>query len=107
MPQSNINDWGGPNSPVRRAHERLLRKLLRYDNRPAVLELVFFRYPGPNWILDEAQTKRGSFYRCEAARRPQLAVAGAAGAGAGQQRAGASRRALSRPAARLPLNAAV
>jgi hypothetical protein len=26
----------------------MLRKLLQYDNRPAVLELVLYRYPGHN-----------------------------------------------------------
>ena len=42
----NINDGPQPGGPHRRAHERLLRKLLQYKNRPAVLEMVFYLYPG-------------------------------------------------------------
>jgi hypothetical protein len=44
--QFNINDGGARgDAAIRRAHERLLRKLLAYQNRPAVLEMVFYRYP--------------------------------------------------------------
>ncbi|KAL4853770.1 Cell cycle and apoptosis regulator protein 2 [Chlorella vulgaris] len=45
----NVNDGAHPTvDPIRRAHERMLRKLLQYDNWPAVLELVLYRYPGQN-----------------------------------------------------------
>ncbi|EFN53595.1 expressed protein [Chlorella variabilis] len=49
----NVNDNvdGSPGSGMRLAHERLLRKLLQYRNRPAVLELVFYRYPAPDFTL--------------------------------------------------------
>ncbi len=44
--QFNINDGGATgDSAIRRAHERLLRKLLAYQHQPAVLEMVFYRYP--------------------------------------------------------------
>ena len=51
--QFNVNDNvdGSPGSGMRLAHERLLRKLLQYRNRPAVLELVFYRYPAPDFTL--------------------------------------------------------
>lgn len=43
--QTNINDGGREHgdSPIRRAHERLIRMLLNLPSRPAVIELVFFR----------------------------------------------------------------
>lgn len=43
--ETNINDGGREHgdSPIRRAHERLIRKLLNLPSRPAVIELVFFR----------------------------------------------------------------
>ena len=41
---SQINDGGSKgDTPIRRSHERLLRKLLAFPNRPAVMELVFYR----------------------------------------------------------------
>jgi hypothetical protein len=33
--------------PIRRAHERLIRKLLVHEKRPPVLEVIFFL-----WALD-------------------------------------------------------
>ncbi|KAL4444162.1 hypothetical protein ABPG75_011899 [Micractinium tetrahymenae] len=48
--ETNVND--GPRPMVhsaRKAHERLIRKLLRYPNRPAVVEILFWPYPAPSW----------------------------------------------------------
>ena len=43
-PDPQVNDGGERwEVPIRTAHERLLRKLLAYPNRPAVMELVFYR----------------------------------------------------------------
>ena len=43
--QTNINDGGKErgDTPIRRAHERLIRKLLNLPSRPAVVELVYYR----------------------------------------------------------------
>ncbi|KAL4856611.1 hypothetical protein ACK3TF_003052 [Chlorella vulgaris] len=41
----NINDGPGKADEIRQAHERLLRKLLVYPNRPAVIELLYYRRP--------------------------------------------------------------
>ncbi|PRW61115.1 hypothetical protein C2E21_0584 [Chlorella sorokiniana] len=57
----NINDGAGDRTdPVRAAHERLLRKLLSFKNRPAVMEITFYRRPDA-W----AQTAPGAndYYR--------------------------------------------
>ena len=40
----NINDGGAGDRPIRRAHERLIRKLLAFPNRPAVMEVVVYRW---------------------------------------------------------------
>jgi hypothetical protein len=52
-----INDGGGfGDSPMRRSHERLIRKLLSYRNHPEVVEFVFYMWPGIHnnigWVLD-------------------------------------------------------
>ncbi|KAL4422279.1 hypothetical protein ABPG75_008476 [Micractinium tetrahymenae] len=41
----NMNDGGPLDSPMRRAHERLVRKILNLPNRPAAVELVFWEWP--------------------------------------------------------------
>ncbi|KAL4419206.1 hypothetical protein ABPG77_000600 [Micractinium sp. CCAP 211/92] len=41
----NMNDGGPLGSPMRRAHERLVRKVLNLPNRPAAVELVFWGWP--------------------------------------------------------------
>ena len=47
--QFNINDGGGfGDSPMRRSHERLIRKLMSYKNHPAVVEFIFYMWPGSN-----------------------------------------------------------
>ena len=39
-----INDGGERgDTPGRRAHERMVRKLLSYPNHPAVMELIIYR----------------------------------------------------------------
>jgi hypothetical protein len=44
--QFTINDGNEKgDAPFRRSHERLLRKLLNYKNRPAVVEMVFWPHP--------------------------------------------------------------
>lgn len=46
----NINDGGeARGGPIRRAHERLIRKLLNLPSRPAVVELSFMHYQQPEW----------------------------------------------------------
>ncbi|KAL4856571.1 Acetylglutamate kinase [Chlorella vulgaris] len=40
-----VNDGRGKADEIRQAHERLLRKLLVYPNRPAVIELLYYRRP--------------------------------------------------------------
>ncbi|PRW59533.1 hypothetical protein C2E21_1609 [Chlorella sorokiniana] len=42
----NVNDLQGIQLPYRKAHERLLRKLLALPKRPAVVELLIYRWPG-------------------------------------------------------------
>jgi len=44
--QYNVNDMQGIQLPLRKAHERLLRKLLALPKRPAVVELLVYRWPG-------------------------------------------------------------
>ncbi|KDD72590.1 hypothetical protein H632_c3152p0, partial [Helicosporidium sp. ATCC 50920] len=39
-----VNDHGGPDSPSRQAHERLVRNLLQLPRQPAVLELLMYRW---------------------------------------------------------------
>lgn len=41
-----MNDMQGIQLPLRKAHERLLRKLLALPKRPAVVELLVYRWPG-------------------------------------------------------------
>ena len=44
--QFTINDGNEKgDAPFRRSHERLLRKLLTYKNRPAVVEMLFWPHP--------------------------------------------------------------
>ena len=47
--RAQVNDGGAQkgDSPIRRAHERLMRKLLGYPHQPAVLEMVFARWLHP------------------------------------------------------------
>lgn len=49
----NVNDERATgDAPIRRAHERLIRKLLNFKNRPALVEMVFYRYPERDFKSD-------------------------------------------------------
>ncbi|KAL4421876.1 hypothetical protein ABPG77_003678 [Micractinium sp. CCAP 211/92] len=48
--ETNVNDGPRPmEHSSRKAHERLIRKLLRLQSRPALVEIIFWPYPAPTW----------------------------------------------------------
>jgi hypothetical protein len=49
---------------MRCSHERLIRKLLSYRNHPAVVEFIFYAWPGSNTAGCVAACFRGNMRRC-------------------------------------------